>query len=646
MPSSPRSWRDAIVDSFREPLCRLMLVADPDGLLLEEETAASVRDCGFDVVVFDDPVAFRYVYEAQYRSQWDDGWWRNLSVVVSAGRKALESLPNDLLQAGRSLDFGLGAIFPRLSYPVLRELDRSLLQPVYEACQDLSGPALSAPETCDFILRHAYDLDAAALRTANGLVAALVAHYYKDRPLSRPLAEHMLAQLRSRPALAELPLETMIGDRAGFLDWLQEQWHEFAAGRPVAADLGDGPIRVHLDNYFAEGLLAPEQSAVGQELPGWASVGLVKADAQDPDERVGDLLQIAADRLPAADAHHRDWLRFAALLAKADQVLWEHGHALSEETRLRAAACRAQADASFLGWLEARYGALHSVPFAQAPAMLHHVPHYLAYHRQQSAGKTALLVVDGLSLQQWEGVKQSLPTDLEMTEAATFAWLPTLTSVSRQALISGLEPLFFPDSFRSTDREKTHWQRFWTDHGLTSNQTAYARVTIRDPVESVNSVLTPKTRAACIVLVDVDEIMHGMNLGLAEMSGSLSLWAGEGRLRKLVDLLISEGFEVAVTSDHGNVEARGVGALAQGALVEQRGERVRLYDRTEFRQAAAEKLPETIAWTPPGLPPSVCTLFAPTGASFAAPGTPGVSHGGPSVGEVIVPFVTIRSKSI
>ena len=118
------------------------------------------------------------------------------------------------------------------------------------------------------------------------------------------------------------------------------------------------------------------------------------------------------------------------------------------------------ADARFLSWLQTRYSTLHSLPFAQAPAMLHHVPHYLAYRLGQTRGRTALLVLDGLSLQQWEVLGPSLPPELEVTETATFAWLPTLTSVSRQALISGLAPVFLPDSLRTTDREKGHWQRF------------------------------------------------------------------------------------------------------------------------------------------------------------------------------------------
>jgi hypothetical protein len=36
-------WRDHILQHFQEPIYRLTLVADPDGLLLEEELLATIR---------------------------------------------------------------------------------------------------------------------------------------------------------------------------------------------------------------------------------------------------------------------------------------------------------------------------------------------------------------------------------------------------------------------------------------------------------------------------------------------------------------------------------------------------------------------------------------------------------------------------
>ena len=40
-------------------MARLTLVADPDGLLLEEGILASIRERGFELISFEDHIAFR-----------------------------------------------------------------------------------------------------------------------------------------------------------------------------------------------------------------------------------------------------------------------------------------------------------------------------------------------------------------------------------------------------------------------------------------------------------------------------------------------------------------------------------------------------------------------------------------------------------
>ena len=58
------SWRDQILSEFTPQVARLTLVADPDGLLLEEGVVEGIRERGFELIPFEDPVAFRYVYES------------------------------------------------------------------------------------------------------------------------------------------------------------------------------------------------------------------------------------------------------------------------------------------------------------------------------------------------------------------------------------------------------------------------------------------------------------------------------------------------------------------------------------------------------------------------------------------------------
>ena len=58
------NWRDTILKNFKPKISRLTLVADPDGLLTEEGMLSAIKDRGFDLIPFDDPIAFRFAYES------------------------------------------------------------------------------------------------------------------------------------------------------------------------------------------------------------------------------------------------------------------------------------------------------------------------------------------------------------------------------------------------------------------------------------------------------------------------------------------------------------------------------------------------------------------------------------------------------
>jgi len=109
------SWRDHILKEFAPQVSRLTLVADPDGLLLEEGILQGIRERGFELIPFDDHIAFRYAYETRFRSRWDKGEYTDLVVVLRSSLSDISTLPYDLLQASRRLSFNIGELFPALS---------------------------------------------------------------------------------------------------------------------------------------------------------------------------------------------------------------------------------------------------------------------------------------------------------------------------------------------------------------------------------------------------------------------------------------------------------------------------------------------------------------------------------------------------
>jgi hypothetical protein len=152
--------------------------------------------------------------------------------------------------------------------------------------------------------------------------------------------------------------------------------------------------------------------------------------------------------------------------------------------------------------------------------MVHHVPRFLSSRRSSGEDKIALLVFDGLAVDQWVRIRERLikkTSTLEFEESTCFAWLPTLTSVSRQALFSGLKPREFSESIETTARESVQWLSFWKDHGLRQNEVFYRKGIKRtDQLAELSSEISnPAIKIAGLVIDTVDEIIHGTGLGLA-----------------------------------------------------------------------------------------------------------------------------------
>ena len=185
-------WRDTILKNFQKHIARLTLVADPDGLLTEERMLTAIKDRGFDLIPFDDPIAFRFAYESQYRSLWDQGAKTDLVVVLRSPQQRLDSLPHDLLQAGRRLEFALHKIFPTLNYPVLASLERSDLDAIYEAYQQHDGDALTERETKEFALMHCFGIVSKLIKTPVDLLKMLLSLHSRRVHLPTILSEYLI----------------------------------------------------------------------------------------------------------------------------------------------------------------------------------------------------------------------------------------------------------------------------------------------------------------------------------------------------------------------------------------------------------------------------------------------------------------------
>ena len=198
------NWRDTILKNFKPKISRLTLVADPDGLLTEEGMLSAIRERGFDLIPFDDPIAFRFAYESQYRSQWDKGQNTDLVVVLRSAEQQLNKLPFDLLKAGRQLTFALHQLFPKLNYPVIAGLDRAYLDAVDEAYQKHDGDQLTERETKEFVLMHCFSIVPKLIKTPVDLLKVLLSLHSRKVRLPDFLVEYLLESLTKDATFADV----------------------------------------------------------------------------------------------------------------------------------------------------------------------------------------------------------------------------------------------------------------------------------------------------------------------------------------------------------------------------------------------------------------------------------------------------------
>jgi len=655
-------WRDLILDEFTPQVASLTVVSDPDDLLIEEKISQEIQNRGFDLVNFEDPVKFRYYFESKYRSHWDTGESNLISVVLRTEITDLGELPFDLKECSRHLAFNLGEIFPSLSYPIVAELDISLLDALYKAQSTYKPGSLGDNDTKDFILRHVFEIAPEIIKQESDLLRFLIRYHTRPDILPQSIVERLITVLRNDQSFDEWPLEVIIPDKEAFFTFLQERWPVFLDSLSETGGLESSingnyeikgiellpfdhyEIKPLVDELFLEGKLKPVKHENSNLLKDkWASFGLVLDPGHDIYQRATGLCDSLSKQIPSVDDRHDKWLDFSRKLAELVALSCEIQNDPADLLQ-RIATLQKQVNLTFNDWLIKSYSALSNLP-PKPPVMLHHVAGALSM-AAESYSRIALIVLDGLAYNQWIPIKSVLSEQddqLKFQESAVFAWIPTITPVSRQAIFAGKPPYFYQKSISTTSKEESHWKRFWQDQGYRQSEICYSLKHGDNYDDDLKELVTnPNQKIIGLVVTKIDKIVHGNELGLSSLHTLAKQWTCKGFLINLLNDLLNEGFEVWITSDHGNTEATGIGNPREGSIADSKGQRVRIYPDENLRSEIRERFPDSIEWKSIGLPEGFYPLIAPLRKAFITDGDPIITHGGTSIEEVIVPLIKVE----
>ena len=614
---------------------------------------------GFKIIQENDPILLRHRVEElrPFSSE-------NPAIILTAG--VLEELPFDLYQGALRINLSLHQFFPNLAYPVLQMLSPDQIEILESRLQPVQP--LSRQKTIDYLIREVFNADPVSLSQPYSLIAWLNDYHRRQSPLPELLRTNLVERLKEFPEYREWNIDLLIRDSHTFQDFIQHQWQlsidQSLSGKQVKETPAgyfipfsrDPQLQDLVPSLVRSGTLQPVKINSQKELPKWAQPGITMIDVRL--QRLKTLLDNIENQLTTMKVDQMGWStwqNFAQDWAETCSLLAQAGLEIPPQQKTTFQNCISNIDDIFTHWLLKNYTAL-GVQRLPVPHHVHHIPHYLAYlHNLGNLSKVVLLVMDCLSLADWRvifPVWTKRHADWRIKTETLLAQIPTITSISRYALISGLRPADFAEEIEHNIPESSAWQLFWSREGFGEDTCKLLPLYYDRQIDQQPELEDPRVNFWCLIDDTLDKLAHNATLGAADQQSSLRLWLDPAheqnsiQLENLIDWYLNHDYSVFIASDHGHVEATGFGQPSEGLLAQTRGKRARVYSDRLAALRVQDAFTDTVLWDNDGLlPDQVSALMPAKREAFAPAGKVVVTHGGISIEEVIVPFIQITKES-
>ncbi len=222
------------------------------------------------------------------------------------------------------------------------------------------------------------------------------------------------------------------------------------------------------------------------------------------------------------------------------------------------------------------------------------------------------------------------PLIKDIEQKAVFAFIPTITAWSRQAIFKG----DLPDLSQNNSREQNDFVEFWKKYGYAEYDIGFTKFSVAAPSNSIEYL---NKSIIGLVCNDLDDLMHGSLMGDEQLYLSTKQWLDKGMLANMVLQLKQEGYRVFLTTDHGNIEAEGIKSLKMtekfGAL--SRSKRHLRFSNETLRDDFLKRN-SNLHISMDGL-----SLYLKDKSAFVSENERLITHGGSHFWEVIIPFIEI-----
>jgi hypothetical protein len=181
--------------------------------------------------------------------------------------------------------------------------------------------------------------------------------------------------------------------------------------------------------------------------------------------------------------------------------------------------------------------------FVKSPKIVSSVLNYIDENFRHD--KIALIVVDGLAYWQYEMLNEKIIGD--KNEKVIYSWIPSITQLSRQAIFRGDIPK--SDYRQGPINEEKLWFSYWKPKVSNEFELRYNHE--NSDLSNIQNI----TKFA-LVFKDLDDKMHSSS-DLSDLFDLTENWIERSNIISVINKLKTSGFKVFLTTDHGNIQAKG-----------------------------------------------------------------------------------------
>lgn len=604
-------YKNLVISSHKQHI----LVADQDNLFIYPELKQAFENDGYTIIECNSGLAVRLVFELQVRD--------SLKKYLIIAPATYTPLP-DIEKAVHFQSPGLPQLFPNLDPKAIKGLSFNALSllsnmKLYEG--------LSHEKTLKFLLENLYNIDFDTLTSSKAkerIMNALITVLLEKNGINEPLLKFL-----SRISVPYFPsLVSGSLNEQSLVQFLQDQWISFVSTGQSKLDFNEPLLNKSLGYLFAFEYLKPVKvsSAEYASFPKALKLGVYVDEMGHNDNELEGLIEYLKQQLDIIEDIAHQWFRVIQVLSNAKMRAM-----LTKNDQLKEAYQKMEnaLNLRFQRFLDNTYASLFSLSGVRYPVVVSRIQDHMV---AKPAPKKVLLVIDGMNYWQWNLIgKQLSDAGIGYSPNATLAYIPTITAWSRQAIFKGDKP----DISADNSKEARLFKDYWSKLRVPGYKIAFAPFGISKPFSM--ETLSHDISVLGLVCNDLDDIMHGAVLGNTQLKTTTEQWIQKSKIVETVSGLKKAGFQVFITSDHGNLEATGLKnlTLKDKVGVISRGKRHLHFTNDTLLKNFLEQN-STLQLGIKGL-----SVYLKGEEAFTNENTLVITHGGSHIWEVIVPFITI-----